>query len=86
MPRKRRLVTLSQRRPGESEQADEIVTALGKRFSLVAPGFRKPDDPFISIDVGEGVSFEQAGRIVVAALDDIDRNWRQHLWIVEPKP
>jgi hypothetical protein len=81
----RRPVALVRIRPEEKELADEILAALGEKFSIRDAGFRKPDDPYVSVDVGEGVSFQEAGRMVAAALDEIDRRWSEHLLIVEPK-
>ena len=86
MATQRRLVTLAKTHPKEPERADEILDELAKHVSVLTAVDPKPDDPFVSIDVGEGVNFEEAGRRVVALLSEIAEDWPEHLMVVEPQP
>jgi hypothetical protein len=56
-----------------------MVRALGERRC-------KPGDGFASVDVGGHIyDLEEAGREVVAPLDQIDPNLRESLSVVDPQ-
>jgi hypothetical protein len=86
MVTQRRLVTLAKTDLKEPERADAILAELAKHVSVLTAVDPKPDDPFVSIDAGEEVSFEEAGRRVVALLSEIAEDWPDHLMVVEPQP
>jgi hypothetical protein len=86
MATQRRLVTLAKTHPKEPERADEILVELAKHVSVLTAVDPKPDDPFVSIDAGEGVNFEEAGRRVLVLLNEIAEDWPEHLRLVEPQP
>jgi hypothetical protein len=82
----RRQVTLAKTQPGQPDRADEILDELAKHVSVQSAVDRTPDNPFVAVDAGEGVSFEEAGRRTTALLDEIDEQWSEHLIVVEPQP
>ena len=86
METQRRLVTLAKTHPKDPGRADEILAELAKHVSVLTAVDPKPDDPFVSVDFGEGVNFEEAGRRVVDLLNEIAEDWPEELIVVEPQP
>jgi hypothetical protein len=86
MATQRRLVTLAKTHPKEPQRADEILAELAKHVSVLTAVDPKPEDPFVTVDAGEEVSFEEAGRRVVTLLTEIDEDWPEELTVVEPQP
>jgi hypothetical protein len=90
VPQPRRVVKIATLLPQTPETAENIMFRLGRRaVGEDARRFivtRGPGDHNFSVDAGGGIRFSAARRLVVAALDQLARDWREHLIVMEPEP